>query len=96
MIVMYSSLNFTNLQVLLLKTTKELNNTDSQWDNAVLDNVKAIVLYCVMYLFFLYGSQKIAFLSGLFWILFQPELSSLSFKQDGRLSVEELHAVRLI
>ena len=28
MIVIYSLLNFTNLQVLFLKNTKELNNTD--------------------------------------------------------------------
>lgn len=44
MIVIYSLLNFTNSQVLLLKNTKELNNTDLQWNNVALENVKAIIL----------------------------------------------------
>lgn len=44
MTVIYSLLNFTNLQVLLLKNTKALNNTDLQWNNVALDNVKAIIL----------------------------------------------------
>lgn len=43
MIAIYFLLNITNLPVLLLKMTKELNNTDLCWDNFALSGVKAIV-----------------------------------------------------
>lgn len=51
MIAVYFLLNFINLQVLLLKMTKELNNTDFRWDNFTLGSVKAIVMCCIIHFF---------------------------------------------
>lgn len=58
MIAIYYALNFTNLQVLLLKNTKELNNTDFWWNNVALDNVKAIFLCCVILFFFFFWQDS--------------------------------------